>query len=367
MIQPPNEMSPSDRPPHARCQMPRMQRIGGLAVVMAFCLSAQTGMAQQSGMEPSPYTSPPPDPNLQMQPMQPMPMSSSTSTRAGFLMPILISALTPVLQNGFGCVFDRMFSFMGSNPNPACRQPNQTSVVQPSFNASGSGSGSGSAFAPGYPAPSMQGPDGPLQTPPAPSGGQAFNAQALAATPVLSFIVNKLSDATPQATVTQTVQFANVQQSDSNLAFDIRSGEAFAILFATSVPGRVRLINTDVEKTVSASDVYEALPAADNRMPRDWQGGITMAGTKGTEYLDVNFTPCVSPRYGGDPRVSMFQNMLPPCSSDVDAAPLTRARAAGAKAMVFPASSSPGQPVGLAPANYAKGEALTFRITINHQ
>jgi hypothetical protein len=335
----------------------RRTRGGAAVMVLALCLSAQSGMAQQLPQTSSTMQPTPPQPVLQQpMPMQPMQAPGSSSK---FLMPLVISALSPVLQAGFGCIFDRLFSFMGANPSPACTQPNQTAVVQLPNNASPSGVNVASI----NPMPAPQGSENAVQAPPG-LGAQTGNAQVLATTPVLSFIVNKLSDATPQATVTQTVQFANVQQPGSNLAFDIRTGESFAILFATSVPGRVRLVNTDVEHHVTASDVYEALPAADNRMPRDWQGGITMAGAKGTETLDVNFTPCISPRYASDPRVTMFQGMLPACSAEVDATPT---RATGAKAMVFPSSPTPGQPVGLAPANYAKGEALTFRITINHQ
>jgi hypothetical protein len=135
------------------------------------------------------------------------------------------------------------------------------------------------------------------------------------------------------------------------------------------------LINTDVDGQVSTSDFYEALPAADNRMPRDWQGGITMAGRKGTEYLDVDFTPCISQQYASDPRVAMFQGLIPACSQEAATKRFTPARSngaggpgeSGAKAMVFPSSPSPGQPIGLAPANYSKGDGLTFRVTINHR
>ena len=329
-----------------------------LVLVLALFQPVQSAIAQQAPAAPSP---------MQPNPAQQTPTSTPTqppASSAKFLMPLVISALTPVLQTGFGCIFDRLFSFTGANPNAACTQPNQTSIVRPPGNAPPSGVYIASANPPLPP----QGGESAVQTPMPPGAQTAIaQAQVLAGTPVLSFIVNKLSDATPQATVTQTVQFANVQQADGNLAFDIRTGESFAILFATSVPGRVRLVNTDVERQVTVSDVYEALPAADNRMPRDWQGGITMAGAKGTEYLDVNFTPCVSPRYASDPRVTMFQGTLAACSQDGDAAPVTRARASAAKAMVFPGAASPGQPIGVAPANYAKGDALTFRITINHQ
>jgi hypothetical protein len=200
-------------------------------------------------------------------------------------------------------------------------------------------------------------------------------AQQLAQTPIFSFILNKLTDDTPKATVKEVVQFTNVQQGNARLSFDIKTGEAFAILFATTVPGRVRIINTDASGAVSASDVYEALPGADNRMPRDWQGGIVMSGASGTEYMEVEFTPCLSQQYVNDPRVSPFQGILPQCSQEAATKAYAPALASGkggvvdsgSKAMVFPASAHPGQPVAVAPADYAKGGVLTFRITVNHQ
>lgn len=308
----------------------------------------------------------------QLPPQTPPPPPTSK-----FLIPLMIAAATPVLQAGMGCVFERLFSFMGANPSAACAQPNQAVVLQgaqnPGMNPAAMGTAALLNQAPA-PAGAWTGPPGAWTGPPgAPAAGS--QAQVLAGTPVFSFIVNKLSDATPQAVVTQSVQFANAQQGANQLGFDVRTGEAFAILFATSVPGRVRLINTDVDRQVTSSDVYEALPGADNRMPRDWQGGIGVAGRKGIEYLDVEFAPCLSPQYLGDPRVAMFQGLLPMCTQETAVKRFAPAllggkggpAEAGAKAMVFPGSPNPGQPIGLAPANYAKGDALTFRITINHQ
>ena len=100
-----------------------------------------------------------------------------------------------------------------------------------------------------------------------------------------------------------------------------------------------------------------------------------MAGMAGTEYLDVEFTPCVSQQYVNDPRVVQFQGVLQNCSQESATKQYTPALAnskggvieSGAKAMLFPPSANPGQPVAVAPANYTKGGALTFRITINHQ
>jgi hypothetical protein len=203
----------------------------------------------------------------------------------------------------------------------------------------------------------------------------SVQAVQLADKPIFSFIVNKLTDNTPQAQVKEMVSFQNVAQGAQNLSFNIKTGESFAVLFTTTVPGRVRMINTDVNQVVSPSDVYEALPGADNRMPRDWQGGVIMAGTPGIEYLDVEFTPCVSQQYITDSRVAQFQGVLPNCSQETATKQYTPAQAnskggvieSGAKAMVFPPGAPAGQPIAVAPPGYSKGGGLTFRIAINHQ
>lgn len=415
-----------------------------------------------------------------------------------FMVPLIVAAISPVLQSGFGCLFSRLLSFMGGPPNPACVQPNNTATVQPGYGgqsaylqgsagaygaypgaagqpgatgqaygqsygqgtgssygqpatpASGYGQPAGQAYGQpagqaygqpagqaygqpagqgygqpagqGYGQPAAQGYGQPAQgygqpanqgygqpatqgygqpagqaygqsygqpgaygSAPAPAQGygQAYGqpgvgksqAGDLAQTPLFSFIVNKLTDNTTAARVKEVVQFQDVPQGAQNLSFAIRTGESFALLFTTTVPGRVRLINTDVNAAVTSSDVYEALPGQDNRMPRDWQGAIMMAGTPGTEYLDVEFTPCVSAQFASDPRVAPFQGVLPVCSQDVATKTYSPARGlsdggvlgGGARAMIFPASPNPGQPVALAPPNYTRGGVLSFRITVQHQ
>lgn len=304
------------------------------------------------------------------------------------LLPIVMAAITPALQSGFGCVFDRLLSFLGANPTPACIQPNNTTMMypggfvqggygQPAYPQQAGAAVQTGAYQPSaayiQPSAAMPGAMPAVGAQP----GQLSNVQALqlARTPLLSFIVNKLTDGSPQARVRETVMFDKVQQGSPNLAFDIKTGESFAILFASTVPGRVRMINTDVDRVVSTSDLYETLPGADNRMPRDWQGGITMSGKKGIEYLDIDFTPCISQQYAGDARVAPFVGILPACAPESATKRYTPAAASGkggvleggAKAMVFPASANPGQPVAFAPPDYAKGGTLTFRITINHQ
>jgi hypothetical protein len=311
------------------------------------------------------------------------PVKAQEQERAKVLLPLLLSAIAPSLQAGVGCLFERLIRRMGAAaPSLNCIQPNTTTVVQPGeFLQGGQSSQAGlvsqGGGAQGMTPPPMLPSQQVAQKPPLMPSTPMNNTQAvqLAQTPVFSFIVNKLTDNTPQAQIKEVVQFDNVAQGTQILGFNIKTGESFAVLFATTVPGRVRMLNTDVNQVVTASDVYEALPGADNRMPRDWQGGIMMAGRAGTEYLDVEFTPCVSQQYINDPRVVQFRGLLPSCSQDSATKRYTPALpngkggviGGGAKVMVFPPSANPGQPVALAPENYSRGGALTIRIIINHQ
>ena len=161
----------------------------------------------------------------------------------------------------------------------------------------------------------------------------------------------------------------------SEPAFTVTSGESFALKFSTTVPGRVRLINTDVDQAVSQSAVYEAVPGADNRMPREHEGGILMTGKPGTEFLDVEFVPCISQALAGHQAVMPYATSLPPCSQEPATKQYRPAKAnglgavadLGGKAMSFPANADPTQPVAIAPIGYAKGEMLRFRLRILHK
>lgn len=211
----------------------------------------------------------------------------------------------------------------------------------------------------------------PPQPPAAPLNDQA--AGILSSQPVLSFVVQKLADHKPQSPVIGLL--AQDQLNGQNEpSFAVTTGDAFAIRFVTSVPGRVRLINTDVDGQTSVSSLYEAVPAGDNRMPREHEGGILMTGRPGIEFLDVEFVPCVSASLAQHHAVQPFAGQLPACSLEAATRQYRPARAdggggvadLGGKAMNFPSNPDPTQAVAIAPAGYAKGEALRFRLRIQH-
>lgn len=314
------------------------------------------------------------------------------------LIPALTGQVVSVLAQGAGCVFSRLFSFMGARPNFNCIDPAQGANNAPMNNQFQQGQQQ-------YGQPQQYGQQGygqqqqfaqqqygqsqqfmqqqpaqqPMAQPYAASNGanggftSAMAADA-ARQPVFSFVIQKLSNAAVGAEMLGMMA-SQPLQAGQEPAFDIVTDQAFAVLFATSVPGRVRMINTDGDQMVAASSVYEAIPANDNRMPRVHEGGILMTGKPGTEWLDVEFTPCVSPSLQQHPVVAGFVGVLNPCGNEAATKQYPPAlangkggaAAFGGKAMAFPMGADPSQPVALAPSNYAKGDTLRFRIKINHQ
>jgi hypothetical protein len=292
--------------------------------------------------------------------------SSTKSLLAAQMGVALVGQLVSVFSQGAGCVFSRVFSFMGSSDNPNCKSQNSNvaSANNPpttSFNQQAT-----------------------AQTPF--QGGQASmpsqytfsitpeQAAAFSSRPILSFYIEKLSTNMPDATVVDTLINNSSLSNNQEPEFSIKTGESFAIKFSTSTPGRVRLYATDSDRKTNASDLYEAIPANDNRMPRQHQGGILMSGNTGTEYLDIEFTPCVSVALQTNPSVAAFSTSLPACSNEIatkqykPALPGGKGGLAeyGAKAMIIPSGGDPTQPIGFSPADYTKGEAMRFRIKVNH-
>lgn len=265
------------------------------------------------------------------------------------LAPAVANQLVSVFSQGAGCVFSRIFSFLGANDNPSCKSPQQAANNAPTNNQF-----QANAAAPAVAAPT------------------ASNAAVLATQPVISLIVQKLASEKPNADVLNVLLSTPKLEQGAEPEFNIQTGEAFAVLFSTTVPGRVQLINTDANQVISKSDVYEAIPGGDNRMPRLQQGGILMAGTPGAETLDIVFEPCISAQYLNHPSVQPFVGSLNACTGNgtKQFSPTQIGAKGGAsdtsKAMVFATSGDPSQPVAVAPPTYTKGGELRLRLKINH-
>lgn len=339
-------------------------------------------------------------PLVQAQDWSPMPAPQSSSGGKGWFLALLLPKVGEVLiqsiSQSASCVFARLFSKLGTGVNaesPACNG----GQLGPNYMHNGAGFHTG--YAPsgnpgqhnawqgqGYGAGPMPGqqsaygqapapaPVGTMQTAAPMLSGSA--ASLLSSQPVLSFLVQKLANEQPRAAVVDVLAQDQQLTGSNEPGFVIRTGEAFAIRFSTSVPGRVRLINTDVDNVVTPSSLYEAIPGSDNRMPREHEGGILMTGKPGQEYLDVEFVPCISTALSGHPAVQPFAASLPPCSqagatrqyapTAVSPGVPTPLGDAGGKAMQFPATPDPTQPVAVAPEGYSKGEPLRFRVRIAH-
>lgn len=310
------------------------------------------------------------------------------------LLPRLGDVLVSVAQQGAGCVFSRLLNFLGAGPNPSCSNNAQNmNYVQPGaqFNSQGpynqgynqqqpyaNNNGFAQQINSPYAQATTQGgtaaPSVTMNLAPA-TGAMDLNqgAAGLAVKPLLTFVVQKLANASPRAPVLSILTQAELS-GQTEPSFQLHTGDAFALTFSTTVPGRVRLINTDADQAVSVSSIYEAVPGGDNRMPREHEGGVLLTGRAGVEYLDVEFVPCVSAGLSQHPAVQAFAQVLPACAAEPATKQYRPALANGSgglaelggKAMVFPANADPSQPVALAPGNYAKGETLRFRLRIDH-
>ena len=345
--------------------LPRSGRLAALAAVVALCAGPS---AAQDG--------------------QP----SSRGWFALALLPKVGDVFIAATQQGAGCVFTRLLNFLGAgtNPNnPNCNTGAAGANYVPAgaqFNAYGGPAWNAAAqpavwpgqpaMPPGAVAAAPAGVQAPaLSMPAAPTAPAltAHTAGVLSTQPLLSFVVQKLTDNAPRSPVVGVLAQDQLR-AQAEPSFALTSGESFAIRFATTVPGRVRLINTDVDSNVSVSSLYEAVPGGDNRMPREHEGGILMTGKPGIEYLDVEFVPCISPSLAQHPAVAPFAGTLAGCSLEPATRQYRPALAGGGgavadgagKAMSFPASTDPTQPVAIAPADYAKGDALRFRLRIQH-
>jgi hypothetical protein len=277
-----------------------------------------------------------------------MAQSTDQGSGKGLFLAGLVTALgqafTQSAAQGASCVFSRLFSIFGSPKSAYCdNRAEQTN----------SGPQSGSNF--------VQ----PMSE---------DKVRQLVASPLVSFVMQRLESDLPNAPLVGEIFKAPL--NGSNLpTIDIRTGDVFAIKFSTSVPGQVRLHSLGADGVPSKSDLYEAVPNEDNRMPRARQGGIKMTGAVGPETLEIEFFPCISSsqEVRDRPAVRQFISLLPSCGNEMATKQFVGAASAGksiergevAKAMQFPTSSDSSQVVGIDP-NFTSGTKLSLKININH-
>ncbi len=91
----------------------------------------------------------------------------------------------------------------------------------------------------------------------------------------------------------------------------LRTGDVFAVRFATNLPGLLSIENTDAAGVHTVLGTYSVLPGADNRYPR--RKGLALAGAAGLESYDVYFLPCVPAEERTQPLVAAVVDHLSAC------------------------------------------------------
>ena len=93
----------------------------------------------------------------------------------------------------------------------------------------------------------------------------------------------------------------------------LKTGEVFALRYATNLPGQVRVDNIDALGVRTPLGTYNVLPGQDNRIPRS--KGIQLTGTTGLETFRLYFYPCLPAEAGKLRGYASYKDALPECAS----------------------------------------------------
>lgn len=93
----------------------------------------------------------------------------------------------------------------------------------------------------------------------------------------------------------------------------LKTGDVFAVRFATNLPGQVRVENIDANGRRNPLGTYNVLPGQDNRIPRT--KGIQLTGTTGEETFNLYFYPCLPSEATGLRGLATYKDALPACSA----------------------------------------------------
>lgn len=93
----------------------------------------------------------------------------------------------------------------------------------------------------------------------------------------------------------------------------LKTGDVFALRYATNLPGQVRIENVDARGVRTALGTYNVLPGQDNRIPRT--RGIQLAGSTGEETFNLYFYPCLPAEATTLVGYASYRDSLPACSA----------------------------------------------------
>jgi hypothetical protein len=264
-------------------------------------MSPQPDMPQGAPMGTTPTTGTmPPNGTMPIYPNQPMGTMPPNGTMPIYpnqygsdvspKNPLILAIMSPVVQqaavslaSGIGSLFSRLFS---SATKPS-EQPKSAAApaVAPAYPAIPASMGSPAAMPPG-PIIASAGPD--MSSTVAKAAFPSFDAKAAAATPIVPALVVAVDQVDPQSF--QTIGQLDVKGGSPTL----RTGDVFAIRFATNLPGLVKVENVDAQGAVSdlsKGGAYQVIPGRDNRIPRT--KGMKLVGDTGLETFTLNFYPCM--------------------------------------------------------------------------
>lgn len=94
----------------------------------------------------------------------------------------------------------------------------------------------------------------------------------------------------------------------------LRTGDVFAIRYATNLPGLVRLEAEDDKGEHTDLGTYTVLPDQNNRLPAS--RGIGLTGNPGTELVRILFYPCIPRELAGKPEEARLRARIPFCDAE---------------------------------------------------
>jgi len=93
----------------------------------------------------------------------------------------------------------------------------------------------------------------------------------------------------------------------------LKTGDVFALRYATNLPGQVRVDNIDALGVRTPLGTYNVLPGQDNRIPRS--KGIQLSGTTGLETFRLYFYPCLPAEAAKLRGYASYKDALPECAA----------------------------------------------------